>query len=313
MVVLGYGFPSLAREVSGDVSGDWTLLMSPVTATGDCHVPAGSTLRIRPGVRVLLGPGASLIVDGTLSAIGEDQFPIFILPADPAGAPWGSILVTATGTATLASCTLRGGGAGLPGAGTGMLRAQGPAAGPGQLFLSKCEVSGSASSGVYVNGGSFSATGCRFFGNGGAQPTDAAIHVVTGVVTLATGADANIITNGVFSVYNEDVVPVVASGQWWGAGSGPQSPDNVPGIGSSVSDDVVFDNWITIDPHPGLGDLNLDGSVSVADVAILLRVLGGMDRSTSITTSLGDGVPDHTLNILDAARLARVAAGLESL
>lgn len=305
--------PARCTNVSGDVSGDWTLLMSPVVATGDCHVPAGATLRIRAGVQVRFVQGASLTVDGTLTATGTDPFPVFLIPSDATTGPWGSIVITPTGQASLTNCNIRGGGAAGPGAVTGMVRVIGPSTVPTQLSLTSCEVSGSSSSGVYIDGGAMTALRSDFFSDGGDQPTDAAIHVVTGSAVFGVGPDANTIDNGVFGVYNADVLPIDASGQWWGSASGPQTPSNIPGIGSSVSDDIVFDNWITVAPHPRSGDVDRDGRVTVNDVAILLRIIGGMSSTDATTTGLGDVVPDQVIDLLDATRLARVAAGLETL
>lgn len=305
--------PACAKNVSGDVSGEWTPVDNPFVASGDCHVPAGSTLTLRPGVRLLLSPGASLVVDGVFNVRGNSALPVVIGPFDPATGPWRNILVTPTGQVSLSSCAVRGGGAVLPTEVSGMVCAQGPALVPGQLSLSSCEISGSASSGVFVSGGSLTVARSTFFGNGGAQPIDAAIHVATGSVALGKGPDSNSIVGVVFAVYNEDVAPVDASGQWWGSSTGPQSPENIPGIGSSVSDDVVFDNWVNVSPNPAPGDLDRDGSITVSDVAILLRVAAGMNASDPVTNMLGDVVPDGVLDIRDVVRLVRVAAGLETL
>jgi hypothetical protein len=287
--------------------------MSPVIAIGDCHVPAGVTLRIHGGIQVRFAPGASLLVDGTLSAIGSDTFPIYLIPSDATTGPWGGIVVSATGQATLTSCNIRGGGAAGPGDVTGMVRVLGPSTIAPQLSLTSCEVSGSNSSGVFIDGGSITLSRSRFFSDGGDQPTDAAIHVVSGSTVFGVGPDSNTIDNGVFGVYNADVVPVDASGQWWGSASGPQTPGNVPGIGSSASDDVIFDNWVTVDPHPGAGDVDMDGAVTVRDAALVLRVAGGMSGIDPVTTSLGDVVPDRAINILDATRIIRAAVGLDPL
>ena len=313
LILFTCGQPARCSTVSGDVSGDWTFLMNPVTATGDCHIPVGANLRIHAGVQMTFAPGASLIVDGALSAIGSDTFPVFLIPSGAAAGPWGSLVISPTGQAILTSCNVRGGGSAGPGDVTGMVRVLGPSTVATQLALTKCEVSGSASSGVFIDGGSMITSRSRFFANGGDQPTDAAIHVVTGVAAFGTGPDANEIDNGVFGVYNADVVPIDASGQWWGSAFGPQSPNNVPGLGSSVSDDVVFDNWIAIDPHPRSGDVDRDGMLTVSDVAMLLRVCGGMSSIDLATAKLGDVVPDHAINLLDATRIARAAAGLDTL
>jgi hypothetical protein len=313
LILVSCAEPAHGSIVSGDVSGDWTMLMNPVTAIGDCHIPAGDTLRIRGGVQVRLAPGASITVDGTLTATGSDTFPVLISPADADTGAWGSLVISPTGQANLSNCTIRGGGAAEPGIVTGMIRVLGPGTESTQLILTKCDINGSSSSGVFIDQGSMTTSRSRFWSNGGVQPTDAAIHVVTGTATFGVGPDANEIDNGVFGVYNADVVPINASGQWWGAGSGPQTPDNVPGQGSSVSDDVLFDNWITVAPHPLSGDVDRDGAVTVNDVALLLRVCSGVSAVDLTTVKLGDVVPNQVIDLLDAARLSRVVAGFDML
>lgn len=48
-------------------------------------------LIIMPGTRVMLAPGASVLIDGKLTALGTASEPIEFLPSTPDGAPWGSV------------------------------------------------------------------------------------------------------------------------------------------------------------------------------------------------------------------------------
>lgn len=313
IVFIPAGALAQAKLVSGPVSGIWTYLSNPIIATGECRVPAGLTLIVRPGVQFLLAPGASLVVDGTLSVWGSLAYPVSVGASDQATGPWRSIVVSPIGQASFIHTVIRGGGAALPGELSGMLHTDGASASASRLSLVSCEISGSATSGVFLNGGSVTANGCRFYGNGGANPTDAAIHVVTGAVLLGKGDDFNSIENGVFGLYNQDIVPVDATGQWWGSSVGPQQADNVAGIGSSVSDDVVFGGWVLLDPLPGMGDLDMDGAVTVGDVSILLKVIAGIDQLPPGLAPLADVVRDGSLNLIDVTRLARAASGLAPL
>ena len=57
----------------GKTTTVWAAADSPVSLTEDFVVPAGERLRIMPGVRVELGAGVQLIVDGELQARGTES------------------------------------------------------------------------------------------------------------------------------------------------------------------------------------------------------------------------------------------------
>jgi hypothetical protein len=65
--------------VCGMLSGDtvWTKAGSPYRVTCNVVVPGGRTLRIEPGTIVMLNPGCSIFVLGTLLAEGTEAEPIF--------------------------------------------------------------------------------------------------------------------------------------------------------------------------------------------------------------------------------------------
>ena len=68
-------------EVSGSVSGDWTLPNSPYIVTADATVPDGESLTIQPGVEIKFRTGsADLFVDGVLNAMGTAAFPFLSPP-----------------------------------------------------------------------------------------------------------------------------------------------------------------------------------------------------------------------------------------
>ncbi|MEW6680351.1 MAG: hypothetical protein AB1297_04930 [bacterium] len=57
--------------VSGNVSGNWTAAGSPYIVTADATVTTGATLIIDPQVEVRFVQNTSLIVQGTLNAVGN--------------------------------------------------------------------------------------------------------------------------------------------------------------------------------------------------------------------------------------------------
>jgi hypothetical protein len=279
----------------------WASNASPVVATADCRVPPGQTLVITEGVRVLMAPGASLIVEGSLVVLGLPAQPAVLTAAAPLVGPWKSLVVLNGGDARLSGAVISGGGAAGLTEINGAIHVQG-----GYLTLTNCEVSGSASNGIYAGGGSLDVESSRFRSNGGTRPTDAALHIAAGEVILGTGDAFNTIENSPFGVYNETLLPVDARGAWWGSATGPQHASNLPGLGVSVSDDVLYDGFITQSPVLLPGDVNRDGRRDLQDVAALARIAGGMDAATPTQMQLGDLVADTRLDLQDAIALTRV-------
>lgn len=64
--------PAFATDVSGTVSGVWTVSNSPYFAIGDLTVPDGQSLTIEPGVHVLFTGHFKFTVSGTLIAVGTE-------------------------------------------------------------------------------------------------------------------------------------------------------------------------------------------------------------------------------------------------
>lgn len=290
-----------ARQVSGDVSGRWSIWDSPVVMLENARVAPGDFLTIEPGVQVLMGPGVTFAVDGSLTAVGTTDQPIRFDPSNTT-APWKAIAVGATGQAYLMRCEARGGGAAGPTDINGAIRVDG-----GVLELLYCNIIGSASSGALVNGGLFRSTASHFDRNGGALPIDAGIHVVTGNVTLTEDPAGNAITNSIFGLYNHELRPVVARGVWWGSSGGPQHATNLPGHGVSVSDDVDFQGFATVNPFVTPGDVDRDGHVTLRDVAELLKVAGGLIESTPFHVEVGDANADGLIDLMDVQSFVRGA------
>lgn len=299
VAVVWTGSPCHAIVVSGDVSGTWTLDLSPVVVTEDCRIPAGETLMVAPGVRILMAPGSSVLVEGELQTLGTPQQPVSFLPAAPLVGPWKAIAISQTGLAVLNHCVVRGGGAAQPTELMGALTVQG-----GTLTVRHCSISASDSNGIYIRAGTLTVESVHFDDNGGARPTDAGIHIASGVVTFASGTEVTSINGSPFGVYNEDLVPVYANGVWWGSATGPQHASNILGLGVSVSDDVRYDGYATASPDPVPGDVNMDGELDLRDVAALVRIVAGFETAARPQIHAGDLNIDGSLDITDAVALA---------
>ncbi|MCX6600688.1 MAG: right-handed parallel beta-helix repeat-containing protein, partial [bacterium] len=80
-------------EVPATLSGEWTI-------AGEVEIPEGQTLTIESGASLLFGPGARLIVKGTLLA----ESAVFQQKSPDQSAPWNGIYVE--GTCELSYCTI---------------------------------------------------------------------------------------------------------------------------------------------------------------------------------------------------------------
>ena len=54
-------------------------------------------LRLAPGTELRMGPGATLVVRGKLTALGTEEQPILVLPAQEEQAPWGALVLRSQG------------------------------------------------------------------------------------------------------------------------------------------------------------------------------------------------------------------------
>jgi hypothetical protein len=97
---------ALSGELApGDLSWDGK---SDVRITGVVRVPAGQTLQIAAGARVLLAANARLEILGTLEASGSELAPVLFLPAEEL--PWGELDLEPGSTAKLSHVLITGGG-----------------------------------------------------------------------------------------------------------------------------------------------------------------------------------------------------------
>ena len=86
---------TFATDVCGTLPATttWTTGGSPYVLTCDYTVPSGKTLTINPGVTVKSNATFSLIVNGTLSAVGTSGSPIIMTTSNltPAPGQWGGL------------------------------------------------------------------------------------------------------------------------------------------------------------------------------------------------------------------------------
>lgn len=95
--------PVFAIEVSGEITSDtvWALRLSPYTIRGDITIVEGVTLTVEEGVEVRFAnassssEGYSIIVEGTLTAVGSADGPI-VFTSEDTGRYWQFIEFTET-------------------------------------------------------------------------------------------------------------------------------------------------------------------------------------------------------------------------
>ena len=138
-----------------DIAADetWKASDGPHVVTFGFKVKAGAKLAIEPCAEVRIQSGYSIVVEGTLVAIGTAQTPITIT-ADDAAKPWGFLQVFAPGTVSLAFATVSNGGGETTNS-FGMIEARGDQLAPAQkiLKLDHVTLDGSAAFGVSLRAG----------------------------------------------------------------------------------------------------------------------------------------------------------------
>ncbi len=94
LAALAAGSACAGTNVSGAVSGTWTVSGSPYTVINSINVPAGQTLTVQAGVKVWMKPGTQCTVFGTLITQGTAALPDTFTSwkATPATGDWPGIV-----------------------------------------------------------------------------------------------------------------------------------------------------------------------------------------------------------------------------
>jgi flagellar hook assembly protein FlgD len=204
-----------ATNVSGTISANtrWSTAGSPYVVTATVTVSSGVVLTVDPGVTVKLSPGTSLVLNGTLTALGTASSPITFTSnaASPKAGDWGALSFAAGSSASQATYALVSyGGSGQSGAVTLV---------SSSASLDHPTVSSSSSAGVYVAGASApKITNAQFLAN--------ATYGLNNATSPLTTIDARL--------------------AYWGDASGPSGAGT--GTGQQVSAGVLFEPWLMSAP-----------------------------------------------------------------
>lgn len=193
-----------------DASTVWTLEGSPYRVLFDSdgtQVAAGATLTVEPGVEVQFDPYASLIVMGTLQAIGTDARPILFTGTVKEPGSWLFLAIESTSWVRNQGSVLRH---------VTIEYAQWDLmVQTATVHLSDCVLRHASEVGLWASLSSLVVEGCQ------------------------------IVDNGVYGIENSYGSLILAANNWWGAASGPYQEDCNPtgggdAIGDSTPPGVVF-------------------------------------------------------------------------
>lgn len=216
------------RVAAGTITGSrvWNILDAPYVIDGDLFVGVGSSLTVNPGVIVKFAYGSSLIVDGTLRAVGT--------PAQP-------ITFTSYKDDSIGDDTNGDGSQSEP------MRGDWSAV---QFRDPSSDANSIIDHAVIRYGGRFE-TGMVTLTN--ASPKIRYTIITEGENSgISTNFSSPVLTcnnifNNQFGLRNQSVATVVnATAQWWGDPTGPYHKTTNPnGKGNEVSDGVTYSAWRT--------------------------------------------------------------------
>lgn len=200
-------------SIGGDVTWENAGLPYQILGTG-FSVAAGETLTIEAGVTLRFTQFSTLYVAGRLIALGTPEQPITFSATSPTPGYWMGLNIIGSfvspAMAVISHAILEYGGSGPSG---GNLRVENA-----RVSVQYSRIQHGAAYGVHV-----SASGVPVISY--SQITDNALG---GVKNLMTAIQVNALHN------------------WWGDPSGPYHPTTNPGgLGNSVSDNVLYDPWLT--------------------------------------------------------------------
>ena len=202
-----------ADDVSGNQSGTWTLTNSPYVVASTVTVPVDSVLTVEAGVVVSVADSQSIVVDGSLNALGTaDKKITFTAKGEPQPGGWNSIQFRDGSGGTLDHCRILY--TGYPEEAAIVCR------GDAAPTISNSEIAHVAGSGVAIH--------------------DQASPVLS----------PNLLFAGLtsFGVRNAGSDTVNARSNWWGHATGPTHSGNPSGQGFEVSDAVDYAGFLTEEP-----------------------------------------------------------------
>lgn len=223
--------------INGSLKNKTIVWQGTVKVKKTYTVPKGITLEIRPGSKILFSKGSSLLVKGTIKAIGQkDKEIVFSSVKKGATGSWHEIMLDSAGDSEMKHCIIENATWGLHSHDT-------------RLELNSCTIRNSEV-GLRFRSGPLTISKCRFTGNkiglrsykGIAQISESDFtDNEIGIFVREKGSGLSITRSNLFSnseynirigdFNNEDVK---AMGNWWGQNDPPTTffdARNEPDIG----------------------------------------------------------------------------------
>jgi parallel beta-helix repeat protein len=211
----------------GTIASDalWDILDTSYFVTGDVFIGVGKTLTVDPGVVVKFYLGKTLVIDGTIRALGTSTEPIYFTS-------WRDDVVG------------------------GDTNGDGSATTPGRTNWKGIHFRDSSDdANSLIDYAVIRYAGYDYRGNvhlTKASPTIQNTLLVYGAYGIrSSNSHPTLICNSILNnnggVYNDTVDDSInLREQWWGSASGPYHPTSNPaGLGNGVSDGVLFAPWLT--------------------------------------------------------------------
>lgn len=278
LFVVNTRFAHAETVVSGIYTGDtvWTAENSPYVINGYAEIPQGSSLTIRPGVRISGGSDFDTlsVSGGQLDILGTSDEKIYISSIH------GIFLQNSDFDIANVDIT-----------GVGIF------AEDSQGHITATTISG-ASDALRLNNSIVSVTASKFIDN------DRAVTVEpTGLPVLLRGLDVSniggignaldeamvsisnsaLVRNRDYAIENLSDIPVMATDVWWGSSDGPTVGEDMP---NSISGDIVYEPWLQAEPI-----LEMPDQACCSSVLFLPGLEGSyMYKERNPFLGIGDGV-----------------------